>query len=88
MGAPVVNVKVQDNGLGQSAFQQSNIIVVVGVSSSGNSARKCRTGATTVNCFPPRSIVNRRSCPGLPPSIFHTCPIVDPCTGMLSTATR
>ena len=40
--------------------------------SSGASARKCCTCAVTMNCFPARSIVSRRSCPGVPPNNDHT----------------
>src|ERR1700751_5111844 len=48
--------------------------------SSGTSGRKCRTVAETLSSFPARSIVSLFSSPGLPPSIDHTCPIVDPGT--------
>src|SRR5580700_8249860 len=30
------------------------------------------------NCFPLRSMVNLRSWPGVPPSMFQTCPRVEP----------
>ena len=58
------------------------------VSSSGTTPRKCCTFAATTNCFPARSIVSLRSCPGVPPSIAQTCPMVDPLTGISLTATR
>lgn len=56
--------------------------------SSGASPRKCWIVAATLNAFPPRSIANFFSCPGVPPSIDQTCPIVTPCTGMSFTASR
>ena len=52
MGAPTVQINVQDNGLGQLPTGQGNVIVVIGTSSAGAANTPLETNSPSTNLIP------------------------------------